>query len=322
MKLKTEPKVLNNMLVLNLDVNIWSARRKLRPEDFQHAQLPPEHLVSLGSKKIANPNDLKIFGTLKSRAVSLLDKQGVRFLGGWAIPQDSASMINNGLQQIADEFYSAKADFMQNYGESVQKWINSNPGYEKIIARSAVSAGYVDSRIGFSWQTFKVVSPSTADDRLQTGLHTEVEHLGSTLFDEVAKVAREAWSKSYEAKTEITRKALRPLQTIMNKMEGLNFIEPRVMPVAELIQSAISKLPSRGAIRGTDLLMLKQLVTLLASPKQIVQYAQEIIDGRSNDNVLGSLITTEKKSAKKPKSRKSPVAKPQTVPQLESHGLW
>ena len=189
MKLKTEPTVLNDMLAINLDVNIWSARRKLNPEDFKHAQLPPEQLASLGSKKICDPKELKIFGTLKSRAVSLLDKTGVRFLGGWAIPNDKADEVTQALQDIADEYYTAKSAFMQNYDKAITDWINNNKGWEKVISSSVVSADYVSKRIAFNWQTFKVASPSKQTS-LQAGLYTEVKELGTTLFDEIATTCR------------------------------------------------------------------------------------------------------------------------------------
>lgn len=42
-------KVLDNLLALNLNVNLWSARKKMVLEDFGGAELPPEDLASLGS---------------------------------------------------------------------------------------------------------------------------------------------------------------------------------------------------------------------------------------------------------------------------------
>ena len=62
MKLNTAPKVLECLLAVNLDINIWSARRKLSPDAFAHGDLPPEGLASLGSKRICDPKELSIFG--------------------------------------------------------------------------------------------------------------------------------------------------------------------------------------------------------------------------------------------------------------------
>ena len=67
-------KVLDNLLALNLNVNLWSARKKMVLEDFGGAELPPEDLASLGSKRIADPNSLKVFSTLKARAFNYLDR--------------------------------------------------------------------------------------------------------------------------------------------------------------------------------------------------------------------------------------------------------
>ena len=321
MKLKTPPKVLECLLAVNLDVNIWSARRKLSPDDFTHGDLPPEGLASLGSKRICDPADLKIFSTLKSRAVSLLSKSGVRFLGGWAIPEGKAPDIIHQLDIIAKDFFNAKNDFISRYDQSVATWIKDNPGWESIIASSTVNADYVAKRIDFNYQLFKVVNPSVANGpEIRKGLNTEVAKLGNTLFDEVARSAQEAWKKSYLGKTEITRKALSPLKCIQNKLADLSFIEPKVVPVAAMIGAALEKLPKRGALTGNPLLMLKGLVSLLSDTKALLVYAQEIIDGRSNDNVLDSLMNQSVTPLKKSKTQnKEPVT---DKPKLVSLGLW
>lgn len=58
-------RILDNLLALNLDISLWSARKKMTVEDFGGAELPPEDLASLGSKRIADPSSLKIFSTLR-----------------------------------------------------------------------------------------------------------------------------------------------------------------------------------------------------------------------------------------------------------------
>lgn len=320
MKLKTQTQILQCMLAVNLNVNIWSARRKLNPGDFVHSELPPESLASLGSKKIYDPKALRIFTTLKARAVSLLDKSGVRFLGGWAIAEDKVTEIVDALEQVADEFQKAKDNFIKNYDKAVQGWISENPGWEQIIANSVVNADYVAKRIAFSWQVFKVINPVAKQQaKIESGLKNEVKNLGNTLFDEVAKAAKEALHKSYTGKSMVTRKALSPLKNIRQKLHDLSFIEPRVAPVASLIQVALEKIPRTGAINGTNLMMLNGLLTLLNDTSALTSYAQEILDGRSNESVLECLFKPDKPKSQ-PKSIK-PVAV-QESNHLESLGLW
>ena len=322
MNLKTEPKVLKCLLAVNLDVNIWSARRKLQPNDFAHSQLPPEKLASLGSKRICNPAELKVFGTLKARAVSLLDKSGVRFLGGWAIPEKKAAEIVKGIEAIQEDFNQAKKSFMARYDQAIQDWIGNNPGWEQMIATSVVSADYVSKRIAFNWQVFKVVNPTgRKKDILETGLQSEVGNLGGTLFDEVAKTAKDAFNKSFVNKSMITRKALSPLKNIQQKLSDLSFIEPRVAPVADLIDTAIARIPGRGAIQGNDLLLFQVLLMNLSDPSSITRYAQEIIDGRSKDEILSALLGPTKAKSK-PKDEKKQAETEKSNSQLESYGLW
>ena len=48
--------VLDRLVAVNLDVRIWSGRKKLTAEDLSlGADVPPEDLVSLGSKRVCDP---------------------------------------------------------------------------------------------------------------------------------------------------------------------------------------------------------------------------------------------------------------------------
>lgn len=275
----TTQNVLNQVYAVNLQVSIWSAKTKLKAEDFEHAELPPGDLASLGTKRVCDPNALRIFGTLKSRAVNLLDKVGLRFLGGWAVPQSKAQEVNQQLDEIAQEFHQAKAEFLKKYDHSVQAWIKSNPGWEQIIANSVVSKSYVSSRIGFSWQLFKVTAPADDQDPVAGGLTDALGQLGDTLFEDVARTAAEAWKKSYDGRSEITRKALAPLKHIRKKLTDLSFVEPLAAPAAELVNTALHCIASRGPITDETLNMLKGVLGLLMDKDQLRQFAQGVQDG-------------------------------------------
>ena len=291
----TDITVLDHLVVVNLDIHIWTARKKLVPLDLGGAELPPEDLASLGSKRICNPDDLRSFGTLKARAVNLLESNGIRFLSGWAVPDTRLPEIMRELAVIRDEFNTAKDAFLLRYDQSVQDWIAKHPQWGSIIAGSTVSEEYVRSRIDFRWQVFQVAQP-TAVNATQNldNLNDDIGQLGDTLFDEVAKAAGEAWTRCYAGKTEITRKALSPLKSIYDKLMGLTFVEPRVAPVAELLDTAFRSIPKRGAITGSILLMLQGLVSLLRNPQALMEHGQMILDGRKNSHkVLESLLLAE-----------------------------
>lgn len=133
MQTETDITVLGLLAVVNLDVHIWSASKKLKPVDLGNANLPPEELASLGSKRVCNPEELVIFKTLKARATGLLERTGIRFLGGWTVPEEKLEEIASGLATIRDDFNVAKDAFLTRYEEAVQDWIDKHPGWQEII---------------------------------------------------------------------------------------------------------------------------------------------------------------------------------------------
>ena len=292
-QLVSDIRILDNLLALNLNVSLWSARRKMSQEDLGGAELPPEDLASLGSKRIADPENLKVFGTLKARAFNYLDRNGVRFMSGWAIPEEKAGEIVQELLNIRTEFQKEKEAFLADYDQNVQAWIEKHHQWGEIIRNSLVGPEYVRARMDFRWQLYKVAPLEQHTDNtavLEAGLAEEVQGLGGTLFDEVAKSADDIWRRVYHGKTEVTHKALSPLRTLHAKLTGLSFIEPHVAPVADIVQAALLRMPKKGNITGTDLLLLQGLVCLLKDSTALVGHAQKVVEGYGPAFVLDALL--------------------------------
>lgn len=292
--LPSDIRILDNLLALNLDISLWSARRKMSAEDLGGAELPPEDLASLGSKRIADPESLRIFGTLKARAFNFLDRHGVRFMSGWAIPEDKAGDIVEELIHIREEFLKAKADFLADYDQSLETWIAKHKQWAGIIRNSVVGSDYVRARMDFRWQLYRVAPLDVHENQTavtEAGLAEEVTGLGGTLFSEVARSAEEIWRRVYEDKTEVTHKALSPLRTLHGKLTGLSFVEPHVAPVAEIIEAALKRIPVKGTITGPDLLMLQGLVCMLKDSGTLVLHAQKLIEGYGPATVLDALLS-------------------------------
>lgn len=291
--IQSDIRILDNLVALNLIISLWSARKKMTPEDFGSVELPPDDLASLGSKRIADPDTLKVFSTLKSRIFSYLDRHGIRFMSGWAIPEEKAGMIVDELIAVRNEFNKAKADFLASYDSSLAAWLSRHKEWAVIIRDSTVSSDYVRARMDFRWQIFRVeplMRHENANAVLEAGLAEEVESLGETLFGEVSRSAQDIWKKVYAGKSEVTHKALSPLKTLHAKLTGLSFVEPHVAPVADIIRSALNRMPKKGTITGTDLLLLQGLICLLKDSDALVEQAQGLINGHSPDMILDGLL--------------------------------
>ena len=284
-------KILKHLMVLNLEVNIWSAQKKLSPSDFGGVKLPPDDLASLGNKKICNPESLRIFTTLKARAVTMLDRIGVRFLGGWGIPENQADQVVKELKIIHDEFMEAKDSFLKTYDQNILDWINQHPEWKNIIKNSTVDANHVSRRMGFRWQLYQVVPPKKKS--INEGLKDEVSFLGSTLYHEVAKVAEDTWNKCYSGKEKVSQKAISPLKSIHQKLNGLSFIDPCAAPIADLMETAFSQIPHKGFIQGADLLILHGILALLRDPDALVRHGNELIKGKTPESIIQNFSPPE-----------------------------
>ena len=292
-QLVSDIRILDNLLALNLNVSLWSARRKMSQEDLGGSDLPPEDLASLGSKRIADPENLKVFGTLKARAFNFLDLHGVRFMSGWAIPEEKAGEIVQELLNVRSEFQKEKEAFLADYDQNVQAWVEKHHQWGEIIRNSIVGPDYVRARMDFRWQLYKVAPLEQHTDNnavLEAGLAEEVHGLGGTLFSEIVRSAEDIWRRVYEGRTEVTHKALSPLRTLHAKLTGLSFVEPHVAPVADIVQAALLRMPKKGNITGTDLLLLRGLVCLLKDSAALVTHAQKVIEGYGPASVLDALL--------------------------------
>jgi hypothetical protein len=260
--------ILSNVIVVSLVFHIWSGRKKLRPEDLMAsgASLPPEELVSLGSKKIFDPEVLKVFYELKRKAEGICASKGVRFLKGYAVPKSEAQEVLRKLDAVLVEFDQKKTRLLAEYDDLRRRWMNQHSTYAHII-KEMMSREEVSRRIAGHYELFEVgeVSPevAAAGAKAQANLGAG---LGARLFEEVSAQARELVKRSLEGRTEVTQKFLRPLRAIRAKMMALQFVDGRVGPIIDEMDKVLAAMPKEGKITGIDLAALRGVCGLLSDP--------------------------------------------------------
>lgn len=295
-------KTLDRIICIGLDVSIWSGRKKLAIEDTgvnDPSELPPAEIASLGNKKVVNPEDLRIFHTLKKRAERHLDDTGLRFLGGWGMPDekfDEAAII---LDELKAEFQKEADAFESRFDTAVQSWAEQHPAWAHIILDAQESREEVRSKFRFSWIPYRVTGVGDSEPiqdierTMDQGeqevdpepLMEEVRNLGNRLFTEVADSARDAWEKTFQGRDNVTRRALSPIKKMLKKLKGLAFVDPKVVPICECITSVLNALPKMGKIEGRDLMALHGLLFILSDSEKMAAHGQAILDG-SDPNEL------------------------------------
>ncbi len=304
--------ILDSMKAVHLDVTIWSARKKLTVEDFGDGaeSLPPDELASLGSKRLCPKESLRIFGALKSRAVSILNRTGVKFLGGWLVPDSKADKLQKDIESIAREFEAEKALFLSGYMDTVEAWLNGHSEWRHILENASVSPEYVASRLRFSFHSYKIAT--SEQDEHFTEL---VSGIANRLIDETVASAKDIWRDTFEGRSSVTHKALSPLRTLEQKLAGMVFVAPEVKPIMSMIHTALAMIPPKGNIEGAALGHLQGLCFVLRDKNTLLAHAARILEGSTEPEEI--LVAAPVPAA--PVIRPDPAP---AIPFINSNGLW
>ncbi|WP_020678102.1 DUF3150 domain-containing protein [Geopsychrobacter electrodiphilus] len=255
--------LLQKLICFSLDVHIWSGRKKLTPADLNldGEEIPPEELASLGAKKICHPVLLSRFQALRRRAERICEAAGVRFLGGFAIPEEKAQEVARELEAVAVDFEAEKQEFLKFYAENMQAWLTNLPDRWRTMVEQAVeSPEHVATRLSFGFQTFQV----SGVEGLNSGLEKAANGLGDQLFREIGQASRLAWSQSFESRTRVSQKALRPIRSILEKAKGLVFVQPSLGLLITSIEQELDGLPKSGYMEGRDFHVLVGILNTLS----------------------------------------------------------
>ena len=265
-------KVLDQMSVIALDCSIWSGARRLKPEDLvlgKGGQLPSDEVVSLGSKKLCKREVLKPFHRLRDQACRLCGREGVRFLGGYAVPDHYVSGLSLKLDQVQQDFNQEKQAFLTGYDQHIQEWVSAHPDFAEAIRSAVPDAQDVGQRFHFGYTTYKVVASPQPDN-----LNQQVNQLGGTLREEISRDAQALFEQTFRGKSKVTRKALNPILRLRDKLHGLAFVDPGISPIVQRLDAGLSQLPNNGALEGEVLTQLMERVLLLCSVEQMERCAE------------------------------------------------
>lgn len=257
--------ILEQVVIIILNISLWSGRKKLRPEDLaangiEVDKLPPQALASLGTKRIISPDALNPFTNLKREAERVCLAKGVRFLGGYAIPKDSVDDLITELKDVKERFAAEKVTLLSKYDEEVDKWIRENPPeWASVIRASVESSEVIAGRTSFNFAPVAVNTPEGMEEN--EGLAEEACGMVGQLYHEVRIAAKQAFESTFVGRRDVTRKALRPIVAIKEKLRGLVFLDSETIgETITTIDEVIGKLPKTGPIGGSNLDMLAGLV--------------------------------------------------------------
>jgi hypothetical protein len=264
--------VLDRLVAVNLDVRIWSGRKKLTAEDLSlGADVPPEDLVSLGSKRVCDPDAIKVFHRLKQQAERTCLAGGMRFLGGFAVPEERAATVAAELDALGEAFARARGAFVAGYAEVIEDWVAQHPEWAAAIRRAVDPVSLVESRLAFGYQLYRV-APADAGESLEE----TVLGLGDTLFREAALIAREL-DASFHGRDRLSRRALSTFRRVREKLGCLAFVDDRVQPVLASLEDWLRRIPPTGPVTGALFNEGFGLMLLISDPQRMSDHGAGIL---------------------------------------------
>jgi len=276
--------VLDHVVIVQPEFHIWSGRKKLRAPDVGLNQSDvPQDLISLGSKRICDPKQLKEFGRLKKKAERECDAVGTRFLGGFAIPSILTAELSAKIDDICMEFDSYRRDFLGTYEQKVTDWIDQHPRYAEALRMAIPGKAVVGRGLIANYHVYRV---TPADEAPESDLAPEVEGLAETLYRDISKAARKLYEASVLGKKTVTRKAIGGLAKIAKKLDGLSFLDHRMRPIVDTIFETTMKMPQTGpVVAQSDLNALTATLLLLSDVDKMKRHGEGLLSPPEDGDV-------------------------------------
>ena len=273
----TQPAVLRlteQMTLFRIDFRIWSGRKQLRAEDLHlGTERPPEDLVSLGSKKVCDPEALRVFHRHKQRLERELLAVGTRFLGGYLIPDRLAAELQRRAAAIVAEAQADAERFLADYDRHIDAWCAAYPDWSAAIRNAVDPVERVRGQFRFRVQALRIESsPVVSEDTLTD----ELQDVGETIFSEVEQLAR-GLERAFVGQATLSRRALGTFRRVHEKLDALSFVDRRIDPVVQALGQWLRRLPDAGPIEGQAFLEGWALMRLVSDAETMARHGAGLL---------------------------------------------
>lgn len=287
-----ETTTIDSIVCIATDIHLWTGRKQLTQKDLKKvdvADLPPEDLASLGSKKICDPKLVNQFEAMKRAAERLILEAGYRLWGIYALPEDKVADVVRQLKDIQQEFNDCKAQFIADYDRSIEQWVNAHPEWASIIQSAVTPVEEVERKLCFGYRVFRI-TPAPVEDGVDEGT-SMLEDSYQAILKEVSQSAGEIWDSAFKGRSRVRQSSVARIEPVREKLNGLSFIDARIFPIVSQIDAALSACPKEGYVTGGALQGLNSLLLLLSDTERMTAHGEAAIQ-----IATGELVDAEDES--------------------------
>ena len=206
--------------------------------------LPPEDVASIGSLITVDKEVLRPFNAIRSATKRLCESKGVRVGMGTAVPGPELQATMAALEKLKDEFYEAKRSFLADFLRHLDERAESHPQYASLIKARAPSFDYVDRRMHYDIDVYKLAVPNADPNStvLSRTLARQGNDIGSRLFEETAEFVKDAYERTMKDSGTVVRRNLAPFRdSLLPKLRSFQLLDSRCRPAADLLEQMLTQ---------------------------------------------------------------------------------
>jgi len=264
-----EQKKPSNFYVVIPHVRAWGGEKTMRPEGM------PEELFRETLKLV--PKEVKApFENFRKGGRRVLEKRGIRFAegAGFVIPAEGLKEAEAELAEIQAKFFEELNNtFMPTVRSTIEAHAEKFPEWKERILSHAPDLEKIRSAFAFKWLVTEIGGEHQS-------IVNEIGQFERQLYRETAEAAREMLGRMHERNGSCNRKTVEAIRGIAKKIEGLKFIDPKILPLAKGIMAALdAHLPKEGPLTDEDKIVVRSLLVTMASAESMSLAAETVADG-------------------------------------------
>jgi hypothetical protein len=249
---------------------------------------PPKKLYSEGGFNTIHSDLFNPFDTCKKAAIRYMEESLLLVGDSYGTSEAKAEAVGKRLDAFEAEFQKLAVDLRPQFQKLQQDHLDANPGWESVIKELAPSEQEFFDGMHFSWSAKVIGAPKSPS--LQKGFQATAGNLFTTLCTEVASTAQKVFeSLTGKEKLKAGNTVIERLSTLVGKLEGISFIDPRVQPLGQLVKEAIAGIPLGIALSQEKIMHLLGLCSLLKDEASLVQYGEGLLSGQmTTSGIIGA----------------------------------
>lgn len=264
----SDSKIIEKINVVSFDVNCVSGT-------ISREASADANIFTPGAVRYIDPKNLRAFTAARQAANRACRTKGVRFLSGWAVPDESVESLVAELNEISEKVIREKNILIGNWGDDIQRWVEANPQVANYQSRFP-SMEHVSKQINASLAVYRI-NPATVNSTAEDGIQTEVKGLAGRVLNEISQDVLDTWKPGA---TQASQRIKGLLKRLSSKCRTLEFLGGNLSAVAKFIDQGVHALPTQGAIAGVDFMVLTGLLAILASPEKMMSLSSDVVDVR------------------------------------------